>query len=158
MVEPNLSDFGVVLIFIVGGILFLNIGLLVAKLLRPHKPNPEKLSAYESGEETVGNAWNKFNVKYYSIAIIFILFEVELMFLFPWATIFGNEELIAATQGDWGWFALIEMGIFIGILVLGLAYAWSNGYIDWVKADVKPTDYQSAVPKGLYDKFNEKYS
>lgn len=157
MIQTNLSDFGVVLIFIIGGILFLNMGLLLAKLIRPNKANAEKLTTYESGEETVGNAWNKFNFKYYSIAIIFILFEVELMFLFPWATIFGNEELIAATQGEWGWFSLIEMGIFIGILVLGLAYAWSNGYIDWVKPDVKPTDYQSVVPKNLYNKVNERY-
>ncbi|MFN0049044.1 MAG: NADH-quinone oxidoreductase subunit A [Cytophagales bacterium] len=155
--QNNLSDFGVVLIFIIGGILFLNLGLLLAQFIRPNKPNAEKLTTYESGEETIGNAWNKFNVKYYSIAIIFILFEVELMFLFPWATIFGNEELNIATQKEWGWFSLVEMGIFIGILILGLAYAWANGYIDWVQPNVKPTDYKGVVPNSKYEAINSKY-
>ncbi len=155
--QTNLSDFGIVLIFIIGGILFLNIGLLVAKLIRPNKPNAEKLSTYESGEEAIGNAWNKFNIKYYTIAIIFILFEVEMIFLFPWATVFGNTELQGTTENAWGWFSLIEMAIFVGILILGLAYAWANGYIDWVKPDVKPSDFKSAIPKSFYDKVNEKY-
>lgn len=155
--QTNLSEFGIVLIFVIGGILFLNMGLLVARLVRPSKPNPEKLSIYESGEEAVGSAWNKFNIKYYSIAIIFILFEVELMFLFPWATIFGNKELNNITQNEWGWFSLAEMAIFIGILVLGLAYAWAYGYIDWVKADVKESDFKPVVPKSYYEKVNTKY-
>ena len=153
----ELSAFGVILIFIVGAFIFLLIGLLSAKLISPSQPNEEKLSPYESGEEPTGSAWNKFNIKYYTIALIFILFEVELVFLFPWATIFANETLIKETGGTWGWISLLEVGIFIGILVIGLAYAWVNGYIDWVKPGTKEPDFKGVVPKGLYDKINEKY-
>lgn len=156
-VQSSLSDFGVILLFIIGGGLFLTIGLFVAKLVRPNRPNSEKLSTYESGEEPTGSAWTKFNTKYYTIALIFILFEVELIFLFPWATIMANKELIAQTNGVWGWMTLIETFLFIGILILGLAYAWSKGYIDWIKPNINVSDFQSVVPKEHYQKINLKY-
>ena len=156
--NSQLSQFGIILIFIIGGIFFLVIGLFAAKLLRPSRPNPEKLTSYESGEDPIGNAWTKFNIKYYTVALIFILFEVELIFLFPWATIYANKDLINETNGRWVWFALIEMSLFIGILILGLAYAWVKGYVDWVKPDVKPSDFKPIVPKNLYDAINEKYN
>jgi len=132
-------------------------GLFVAKILRPNKPNPEKLTTYESGEDALGSTWNKFNIRYFTIALVFILFEVELVFLFPWATIFAQKELINRTDGLWGWFSLSEMAIFVGILILGLAYAWAKGYIDWVKPNTKPSDFKPIVPKSLYNKVNEKY-
>ena len=125
-----LSNFSVILIFIIGGILFLNAGLLLAKILRPNKPNPEKLTSYESGEEALGNTWNKFNIKYFSIALIFILFEVETLFLFPCAIIFDHHTLNDYTQNQWAIFALIEIGIFLLVLILALAFAWRFGYID----------------------------
>jgi NADH-quinone oxidoreductase subunit A len=155
--QSYLSAFGEVLLFLVVGIIFIVVTQLVSKLLRPSRPNPEKLSSYESGEEAVGSAWTQFNIQFYIIALIFLLFEVEIVFLFPWSTVFANKEMIEGTNGVWGWFSLIEMLIFIAILALGLAYAWVKGHLDWVKPNPKPTEFVSPVPKDLYDKVNEKY-
>jgi NADH-quinone oxidoreductase subunit A len=155
--QAYLSEFGEVLLFIIGGALFVLISLLMSKLIRPNRPNAQKLTTYESGEEPISTAWTQFNIRFYIVALIFILFEVELVFLFPWATIFARKELIVETNGLWGWFSFIEMIIFILVLALGLAYAWVNGLLDWVKPEQKPTDYKSVIPKQLYDRVNEKY-
>ena len=158
MQYTQLSEFGFILLFIIGAIVFVVVAMTVARLIRPNRPNPEKLSSYECGEEPVGSAWGQFNVRFYIVALIFILFDVELVFLFPWATVFGNRELIEATDGKWGWFALAEMFLFVGILVLGLAYAWVKGYLDWVKPEVKIASIESKVPKRLYEDINRKYA
>lgn len=157
MEQPYLSEFGEVLLYLIAGALFVLVMLLVSRIIRPDRPNPEKLSTYESGEEPITSAWTQFNIRFYVVALIFLLFEVELVFLFPWATIFADAELIKQTDGAWGWLTLIEMLIFIGILALGLAYAWVNGHLDWVKPDPKVTDYKSPVPKSMYDNLNERY-
>ncbi len=132
--------------------------LAFGRLLRPHRPNAEKNTTYESGEDPVGNANVQFNVRFYVVALIFVLFEVELVFLFPWAVVFGNEDLIAQTNGRWGWFALAEMAVFVGMLILGLAYAWAKGYLDWVRPEPKITKIDSPVPARLYEEFNERMS
>jgi len=155
--QQYLSAFGEVLLFIISGIVFILVTLFVSKLIRPDRPNPEKLSTYESGEEPISSAWSQFNIRFYVIALIFLLFEVEIVFLFPWSTIFANKKLIAETNGAWGWFSLLEMLIFIAVLALGLAYAWVNGYLDWVKPNPTPTEFKSKVPKELYTSINEKY-
>jgi NADH-quinone oxidoreductase subunit A len=155
--QNTLSEFGQVLLFLIGGILFLSLSFLVARLVRPNRPNEQKLETYESGEQPLGTAWSQFNMRFYIVALIFILFEVEIVFLFPWATVFANKELIEQTDGAWGWLSLIEMIIFILILALGLAYAWVNGLLDWVKPTPKPEDIASVVPKELYNNINEKY-
>lgn len=116
-----LSDFGAILIFFIIGVLFVGIGIFVSALIRPNKPNPLKLSTYECGEEPIGGPWVKFNFRFYIVALVFLLFEVEVVFLFPWATVF--KEL--------GWFAFIEMAVFVIILVVGLAYVWAKGDLDW---------------------------
>ena len=152
-----IEGFGIVLLFLLGGALFVFITLGVGKLLRPNRPNDEKLTTYESGEEPRGNAWGMFNIRYYVIALIFLLFEVELVFLFPWAIVFGDAELNAATDGLWGWFSLTETIIFISLLVVGLIYVWSNGMLDWVKAETEVKDFDSKVPKELYQQINRKY-
>jgi NADH-quinone oxidoreductase subunit A len=148
-----LSEFAKVLLFIISGALFVVVSLFVARLTRPDRPGIEKLTTYESGEEPVSTAWAQFNMRFYIVALIFLLFEVELVVLFPWATVFSRETLIQETGGVWGWFSLVEMVVFILILALGLAYAWVNGYLDWIKPDPKPTQYKSPVPKEMYDKF-----
>lgn len=155
--ELYLSEFGEVLLFIIGGIVFVMLSFLVSKLIRPNRPNVQKLATYESGEEAISTAWTQFNIRFYIVALIFILFEVELVFLLPWATIFARKSLIDETNGLWGWFSLIEIIIFILVLALGLAYAWVNGLLDWVKPQQKPTDYKAIIPKELYEKVNEKY-
>ena len=157
MNQQYLSAFGEVLLYIVAGIVFILVTFLVSRLVRPDRPNPEKLSTYESGEEPISAAWTQFNIRFYIVALIFLLFEVEIVFLFPWSTIFANEELIRETNGAWGWFTLTEMVIFIVVLALGLAYAWVNGHLDWIKPDPKPTEVKSVVPKELYNAINTKY-
>jgi NADH-quinone oxidoreductase subunit A len=147
------SDFGNILLFVITAIFALAVIFGIAKFIRPHKPSDEKLSTYESGEEPEGNANIQFNIRYYIVALVFILFEVELVFLFPWATVFGNKHLIEQTDGIWGWVSVIEMFIFIGLLALGLAYAWIKGYLDWVKPEKKLPDFKSDIPKAAYEKY-----
>ena len=154
---PEISAFGEVLLYLVGGTVFVCGGLFTARLIRPKRPNEEKLTTYESGEEPIGSAWAQFNVRFYVIALIFLLFEVEVVFLFPWAIVFSNKEYIEATDGTWGWYTLIEMFVFIFILVLGLAYAWSKGHLDWQKPEIKASGYKGKVPVDRYEAINEKY-
>jgi NADH-quinone oxidoreductase subunit A len=152
------SEFGQVLLMVIGGLLFLVMTMLVAKIIRPKRPNLEKLSTYECGEEPVGDAWGQFNIRFYIIALVFVLFDVELVFVFPWATVFGDKDLIQQTNGAWGWFSLLEMFVFLGILILGLAYVWVKGYLNWVKPEQKLPDFKSPVPKNLYERVNQKYT
>lgn len=149
-----IEQFGYVAAFLLAGILFLAIVLTLARFIRPNRPNDEKLSTYESGEEPAGNANTRFNPRFYVIALLFVLFEVELVFLFPWAVVFRDKSLVAAAP-QWSTFALIEMLIFIGILALGLAFAWKRGYLDWEKPAVKSTDIDSPVPSEAYDSFRK---
>ena len=153
----TVSGFGEILLFAIGGLVFLGGGLLTSWLLRPSRPNEEKLTTYESGEDPMGSAWGRVNIRFYLIALIFLLFEVEIVFLFPWSTVFGSQSLMESTEGLWGTYALIEMFIFITILLLGLVYAWSKGFLDWPKPDVNKEKYQSPVPSDLYDNINSKY-
>lgn len=154
----NLSEFGSILLFIVGALVFLLVVLFISQILRPNRPNPEKLSTYESGEEPISSPWAQFNFRFYIIALVFILFEVEIVLLFPWSTVFANRASIESTNGWWGWYAVTEGALFVAVLALGLAYAWRNGFLDWVKPSATPTDYQSPVPKSFYDKINERYA
>lgn len=153
MIESNLSEFGTILIFILGALVFGTVMLLVAKVIRPNRPNFEKLTTYESGEDTVGSAWGQFNLRFYIVALIFLLFEVEIIYLFPWAIIFGDKQMIEGTDWQWAWFALAEMFIFIFILALGLVYAWRKGYLDWVKPQQKPSNFVSKIPPEAYKKY-----
>ena len=123
------------------------------KLMAPHNPNPEKLTSYECGEETTGSAWLPFNSRFYVIALVFLLFDVEMVFVFPWAIVFGNHQLIAADT-RWGWLALTEMFVFLGILILGLAYVWAKGDLDWIKPKPVIPTTDARIPQSLYDKLN----
>jgi len=148
------GEYGVALLFLVGGIIFVIGGLLASKLLSPSRPNPEKNSTYECGEDPVGNARIQLNSRFYVAALIFLIFDVEVVFLFPWATVFAAPDLIQEAPA-WGWFALIEVFAFAGILLLGLAYVWVKGDLDWIKPKpVVPTS-PSKVPASLYEGFNQ---
>jgi NADH-quinone oxidoreductase subunit A len=138
--------------------LFIIGGLFTSRLIRPHRPNEEKLATYESGEDPISEAWTQFNIRFYIIALIFLLFEVEIVLLFPWATVFAKDELMKQTHGLWGWIAVIEVVIFIVVLGLGLAYAWANGFLDWIRPDPKPTDHKSPVPRDYYEKINQRFA
>ena len=93
---------------------FIALILFISRSLRPFRPNAEKLSTYESGEEPMGNANIRFNPRFYVIALLFVLFEVELIFLFPWAVVFGNKQL-ALADSNWPIYALVEMFIFVAL-------------------------------------------
>ena len=157
MGESYFTEFGIILLFLVGGAIFISIVLGVAALIRPSRPNPEKLATYECGEEPSGSAWGKFNIRFYVIALIFILFDVEIIFLFPWATIFAQRKLMEAYSGSWGWFTLSEMFIFVIILALGLAYAWKKGMLEWEKPVQETRLPGSSDFPDRYRHINEKY-
>ena len=101
--------------------------MLIQKLVAPNNPNPDKLATYECGEESEGSAWVQFNIRFYVVALIFLIFDVEVVFLFPWAVVFN----------DLGMLAFVEMAIFLIILLVGLAYVWKRADLDWVKYNVK---------------------
>jgi NADH-quinone oxidoreductase subunit A len=125
----------------------------ITRMLAPDNPNPEKLTSYECGEEPVGSAWMPFNSRFYVIALIFLLFDVEMVFILPWATVFGNHD-ISNIDNRWGWLSLTEMFIFLGILILGLVYVWVKGDLDWIKPNpIKPT-VDTQIPASLYEKLN----
>jgi NADH-quinone oxidoreductase subunit A len=153
-----LSDFGIVLLAVLLAALAITLIFGISWLLRPKNPTEQKLTTYESGEDPIGNANVQFNVKFYIVALVFILFDVELVFLFPWATVFGNKEYIQQTNGLWGWFTLAEMALFIVVLALGLAYVWAKGYLDWVKPQFRTPKFKSKVPIEMYEQVNKKYA
>ena len=93
--------------------------------VRPRKPNPVKMSIYECGFQTLHGTWNRFNFRFYSFALIFVIFDVEVVFLFPWAASFGT------LSREFDAFVLMEMAVFVGILVVGWLYAWRKGALEW---------------------------
>ena len=130
-----ITDFGRVLIFLIVGVVFVAGGLIFAWLLRPHRPYPSKLATYECGEVPVGDTRVRFNVRFYVVALIFLIFDVEVVFLFPWAVVYKNL----------GWFAFIEMLVFLGMLAVGYAYVWRKGDRDWDKPAPKVPRYEKGI-------------
>jgi NADH-quinone oxidoreductase subunit A len=118
-----LTEFGKTFIFILIGILFVALGLVGAWVFRPRRPYPGKNATYECGEEPTGNAWIRLNVRFYVIALIFLILDVEVAFLFPWALIYRQFGLPG----------FLEMAIFLIILFVGYAYVWVKGDLDWDK-------------------------
>lgn len=123
-----LFNYANVLIFAAVGIGFVLTALTLGAVLRPQVPTLEKLSTYECGEEPIGSAWMNFNIRFYVVALVFVVFDVEVAFMFPVARIF--EDWVA--QGKAG-IALLEIFAFVAILLLGFVYAWVKGDLDWVK-------------------------
>jgi NADH-quinone oxidoreductase subunit A len=117
-----LANYSFIGIFAVVVIVFPFIALLLAALLRPKRPNPTKSLTYECGLDTIGETWVQFKVQYYIYALVFVIFDIETVFLYPWAVAYGKLGL----------FALVEMFIFLAILVGGLVYAWRKGVLEWI--------------------------
>jgi len=109
-------------LFLVLAPVFPAAALLIPRLIAPKKPNVIKSQTYECGIETVGDSWVQFKVQYYIFALIFLVFDVETVFLYPWAAAIGQLSL----------FAVLEGVLFILILVLGLVYAWRKGALEWI--------------------------
>ncbi len=112
------------LVFCVACVAFLMFfgSLIFSRLLAPHRPNASKNAPYECGESQIGPAWINFNVGYYIFALLFLAFDVEAAFLYPWAVVVREVGVPG----------LIEVGIFVSVLVLGLIYAWRKGALEWV--------------------------
>src|SRR5690606_39405477 len=108
----QLSAYGSILLIGVVGILLVCVTMFMAKLLSPNKPNPIKLSTYECGEETTGSSWVQFNPRFYVIALVFLLFDVELIFVFPWDTVFCHSDLFAADTRR-SWITWVAMSIIL---------------------------------------------
>ena len=120
-VESYFQSYGVVLAVGIGGALLVAVALLGGRLVAPRRPIAAKLTTYECGIDPVGEGWSQSQVRYFLYAFLFVIFDVESVFLFPWATVF--ERL--------GYAAVVEMGIFILILAVGLLYAWRKGVLQW---------------------------
>ena len=117
-----MSGYLAVLMFLFVGVGIVLITFLIARILRAHNPYAAKNQHYECAEQPVGNSWFKFNNRFYIFALLFVVFDVEAVFMFPWAVAYGKLGL----------FALVEMVIFIAILLFGLYYAWKKGVLKWV--------------------------
>jgi len=116
-----IADYAYIGLLLVFGIGFVSAAFIISWLLRPRRPSLVKNSTYECGEVVKGSPWIQFNVRYYLIALIFVIFDVEILFLVPWVMIFRELGLAA----------YIEMMIFIALLVFGLIYAWKKGVLEW---------------------------
>jgi NADH-quinone oxidoreductase subunit A len=171
-----------VALFALTGFLFLFVNLLIGWLVRPRLPNPEKLEVYECGEPTIGSSFVQFDLRFYVVALLFIIFDVEVAFFFPWAVVFGKATQMAAEPpaavaaaadgnaalstsdimatrlrelgvagrgaavegGDIGTLqesartlalaSIADIGVFFGVLLVGFAYVWKRGDLDWVRA------------------------
>ena len=182
-IESSTSIVAYLTLFVLAGLLFLFVNLLVGYLLRPHNPGPEKGEIYECGEPTIGSSFVQFDLRFYVVALLFIIFDVEIAFFFPWATVFGKanhlhdatqaqQVVIREADGDFVLSAnvtslyrelgvrapvvegdpelagrqigeqakllaratLVDIAVFFAILLIGFAYVWKRGDLDWVRS------------------------
>lgn len=161
------------LIFVILASLFLTLNLLVGKLVRPNRPSEEKGAIYECGEPTIGSSWIQFDLRFYVVALLFVVFDVEMALFFPWATVFGNANKLAREEitieqrqeilarfnegikpmkqltdeqiteqrqaaKSLAWIAFADIVVFFGLLLVGFAYLWKRGDIDWVRSTTSP--------------------
>jgi NADH-quinone oxidoreductase subunit A len=122
------EQYGTFAILVVVGAALYAVIMLVSRLIRPTVPSPLKLTTYECGMEAVGTGWTQMNIRYYVFAFLFVIFDVEAIFLFPWAVIVGTLD---GTTTPSATYALVAMFLFIGTLLEGLAYAWKKGVLKW---------------------------
>ena len=132
-------QFANVLVFFALAFVLCGLMLALGMLLRPANPSRNKLSTYECGEPPSGPAWINFNIRFYLIALVFVIFDVELAFVYPVVTVF--RDWIRNGQGA---FALAEIALFIGILAVGLVYVWVKGDLEWLKR--LPAEAEPATP------------
>ncbi len=161
---------GYLVLFLLIGIGFIFMHLLAGKFIRPNRPDPEKQTIYECGEPTIGSAWVQFDLRFYVVALLFVIFDVEVAFFFPWAAVFGQANAIAKPEGatagqvemargellqrqgsetdrtgpiteserqgaaEYAWVAFFDILVFFGVLLVGFAYLWRRGDLQWVRA------------------------
>lgn len=123
-----LTEFGKIFVFILIAVLFVVVALIAAKIIRPARPTHEKLLTYECGENPEGSPWVKFNIRFYVVALIFLIFDVEVVMLIPWAVIYQNYGIGGFIVGT----------IFLILLGLGMAYEWRKGDLEWDRPQPVP--------------------
>lgn len=127
-----------VTIFVAFGAAFVLLNLSVGKLLRPKLPNAEKAAVYECGEPSIGTSWVQFDLRFYIVALVYLVFDVEVALFYPWAVVYGKATELGAQLGMDPFtirqVALVDMLFFFGVLVVGFAYLWRFGYLDWVRS------------------------
>lgn len=155
---------GYILLFLAVAVSFIFANLVIGKLVRPARPNPEKLSIYECGEPAIGTSWIQFDLRFYVVALLFVIFDVEIAFFFPWAVVFGHANTMANSQTEpqqalvakqellgtdqttavddkdrdaarqLAWLAFWDILVFFGVLLVGFAYLWKRGDLAWVRS------------------------
>ncbi len=123
-----LTEFGKIFVFILVAVIFVVVAVFAAKLIRPARPTKEKLLTYECGEDVIGSPWVKFNIRFYVVALIFLIFDVEVVLLIPWALVYKGFGIGGFLVG----------GIFLFLLGLGMAYEWRKGDLEWARPKVEP--------------------
>ncbi len=127
-----------ILIFTLFGAGFVLMNLLIGAMVRPHAPSDEKASPYECGEPSIGSSWVQFDLRFYIVALVFLIFDVEVALFYPWAVAFGSAAVLGPVVGlsvfDIRLVAVVDMLFFFGVLLVGFAYLWRFGYLDWVRS------------------------
>jgi NADH-quinone oxidoreductase subunit A len=169
------------LLFVIVGAIFPLAPLLIGKLVRPRIPTPEKDAVYECGEPTIGSSYIQFDLRFYVVALLFVIFDVEVAFFFPWAIVFGSatqladgtlSDAVRATLSNrlldlpreavrpealvtpeaaslLAWTGFIDILVFFGVLLVGFAYVWKRGDLDWVRAMLSQARSSAPVPVPL---------
>ena len=141
-----------VTIFLAFGAVFVFANLILGYFARPSVPNPEKLTVYECGEPVIGSSWVQFDLRFYIVALVYLIFDVEVALFYPWAVAYGDAAELAhnigMTTSQIRGVAIVDMLFFFGVLLVGFAYLWRFGYLDWVRSAATTSlkvDYHTGV-------------
>jgi NADH-quinone oxidoreductase subunit A len=125
-------------LFTLFGVVFVLFNLVLGAVARPSVPNPEKSAVYECGEPSIGSSWVQFDLRFYIVALVYLIFDVEVALFYPWAVAYGSAGVLAETMGMTAFavrqVAIVDMLFFFGVLLVGFAYLWRFGYLDWVRS------------------------
>lgn len=139
-------------LFVAVGVVFVFANLAFGAVIRPRVPSPEKLTVYECGEPAIGSSWVQFDLRFYIVALVFLIFDVEVALFYPWAVAFGSAAELAGQLGmsvfQIRLVALVDMLFFFGVLLVGFAYLWKFGYLDWVRS-AATTSVKAAYRPGI---------
>jgi NADH-quinone oxidoreductase subunit A len=149
------EEYGLAVLFLLSGLAFTSLIFFVNKLISEKRIADESKSTYECGEEPIGISWVQFNSRYFTMALVFILFEAEILLLFPWATSYAKAQYTALNT-EWMLYNLCEVVIFIAVLGIGLAYVWAQADINWSKPTKTNLSLTDIVSKSLYEDWNRK--
>ena len=137
-----------VTIFITFGAVFVLANLVAGAFARPSIPNPEKAMVYECGEPSIGSSWVQFDLRFYIVALVYLIFDVEVALFYPWAVAFGSASSMTEAGFALRQTALVDMLFFFGVLMVGYAYLWKFGYLDWV-GSVATTSVKATYKPGI---------